>query len=65
MKKMTSFERHSILYELLSFYNYDEAERWLISPHPQLGGRKAIDCSFAEVKAIVDRLNWCALPTCP
>ena len=57
MKKMTSFERHSILYELLSFYGYDEAEYWLKSPHPQLQGRKPIDCSFAEVKAVVDRLK--------
>ena len=54
---MTSFERHSILFELLSIYSYNEAEHWLITPHPQLGGRKAIDCNFAEVKAIVDRLK--------
>lgn len=42
---------------LLRFYTEDEAAVWLLSPHPQLGGRRAIDCERAEVEAVIDRLE--------
>jgi hypothetical protein len=30
---------------------------WLTTPHPQLDGRCALDCTFDEVMAIIDRLR--------
>jgi len=43
--------------ELIEFYDADAARQWLRSPHPQLKGRKPIDCSYAEVMVIIDQLK--------
>lgn len=46
---------------LMEYYEPDEADAWLNSPHPQLGGEKPINVIAAErggeVGAIIDRLD--------
>jgi uncharacterized protein (DUF2384 family) len=42
---------------LLEFYTPDEADRWMRLPHPMLGGRRAVDCLFSEVKGVIDALE--------
>jgi len=43
--------------ELRQFYSQDEAHTWMMSPHPQLEDRRPVDCSYADVMAIIDRLK--------
>ncbi len=45
---------------LLAFYTPEEAAQWMTMSHPQLGGRRATDCTKDEVMAIIDRLESCA-----
>jgi hypothetical protein len=54
---MTEDEIALILKRLAAFYSLEEAQRWLNAPHPQLNGRRAVDCPLAEVLAIIDRLE--------
>ena len=54
---MDSFERDVIWRELILLYDERDAALWMDMPHPQLEGRSPIDCSFEEVKAVIDRLN--------
>ena len=42
---------------LCQFYSWGEAHDWMRKPHPQLNGRRAIDCKFDEVAPILDRLE--------
>jgi uncharacterized protein (DUF2384 family) len=42
---------------LLAFYTEDEAHEWMRSPHPQLEGRRAVDCMFWEVDRVIERLD--------
>lgn len=54
-------EMQRIRKRLGDFYSPPEILLWLRSPHPQLGGRKAVDAVMAgeanKVHAILDRLN--------
>ena len=46
---------------LLEFYTHEEAERWMDSPHPDLGGNTPIReigmGNAAKVDVIIDRLE--------
>lgn len=46
---------------LLDYYEPDEVDTWLSSPHPQLGGESALGAIAAgrdrEVHAVIDRLD--------
>ena len=39
------------------FYSPTEVSDWMKSPHPQLGGRRPVDCQYFEVSRIIDRLE--------
>jgi hypothetical protein len=39
-----------------------EVDMWLTLPHPQLEGRRPMDCSYVEVVRILDRLESGARP---
>jgi len=54
---MTHAERALIWCELVELYNPDDAMHWLNEPHPQLNDRRAADCAFDEVMAIIDQLK--------
>lgn len=54
---MTADECVLTMKALFEFYEPQDALRWMQSPHPQLDERKPVDCSFAEVWAIIDRLQ--------
>jgi len=54
---MTQSERALVWCELRELYTREEADRWLNLPHPQLDGRKASDCTFKEVMAVIDRMS--------
>jgi hypothetical protein len=43
--------------ELRELYSQDEARRWMMSPHPQLNDRRPLDCSYADVMAVIDQLK--------
>jgi len=50
-------EYADIAKRLAEFYSDDEATEWMTSPHPQLEGRRPVDCKFSEVAPILDRLE--------
>lgn len=41
----------------LFFTSFDDAAKWMNSPHKLLQDRKPIDCTFIEVRAIIDQLD--------
>lgn len=53
--------RQRIRDRLLAFYTPDEAERWMLEPHPQLDGETANNALLqgrsVEVEAIIGRLE--------
>lgn len=54
---MTKSELRRIIHSLGAFYDRDEAETWMTSPHPELKDRRPMDCSFEEVDAVIERLH--------
>ncbi|MEO0498961.1 MAG: antitoxin Xre/MbcA/ParS toxin-binding domain-containing protein [Pseudomonadota bacterium] len=54
-------ERPPVIERLSQFYEPEEIETWMMSPHPQLGGISANEAlargGFDEVHAIIDRLD--------
>jgi uncharacterized protein (DUF2384 family) len=54
-------QMHYIVSRLDDYYSPDEVRLWLYAPHPQLGGRRAIDAivggQATDVIAILDRLD--------
>lgn len=42
---------------LLELYQEAEAELWMHAQHPQLGGRRPVDCLYQEVSQVIARLE--------
>ena len=47
---MTNGEISDLKTRLHVLYSEVDTIKWLMSPHPQLDGRMAIDCTYDEVK---------------
>lgn len=55
---MTADKYRSCKRRLLDLgYTEDEAALWLNAPHPQLKGKRAADCDYSEVSAVLGRLE--------
>lgn len=42
---------------LLEYYDEEEATEWMTRRHPQLDGRRPIECKPEEVERVLDRLD--------
>lgn len=54
---MQSNARALVFCELMAFFDRALARQWLETPHPQLGNRRPLDCSYADVMAVIDDMK--------